>query len=94
MAGPGQLDGGFFRARWDRATPAEWRYLQALVVDWAGPSRTQEIAARLGKVHTSVGPTRPNRQRLDLLPENGYVPSTVPGMAEFVRRRTEPEEEG
>jgi AAA ATPase domain len=93
--GLARLDGGFFRARWDRATPAERRYLQAMVVDGAGPSRTQEIAARLGKVHSSVGPTRAGLIGKGLIfsPEYGFVAFTVPGMAEFVRRHTEPEEE-
>jgi hypothetical protein len=57
------------------------------------PSRTQEIAARLGKVHSSVGPTRAGLIGKGLIfsPEYGYVAFTIPGMAEFVRRHTEPE---
>ena len=34
------LDQGFFRARWERATPAERDYLAAMAVDGDGASST------------------------------------------------------
>lgn len=91
--GLARLDGGFFRARWDRATPAERRYLQAMIADGAGPSRSQDVASRLGKTHSNVGPVRAGLIGKGLIfsPEYGFVAFTVPGMAQFVRRHTEPE---
>jgi len=41
------LDGGFFRSRWDRATPTERLYLAAMAADGGEPSRTPDIAVRM-----------------------------------------------
>jgi hypothetical protein len=83
------LDGGFFRARWDRATPAEKEYLRAMAVDGDDGSATGEVAARLGKRITSLGPTRANLISKGLIysPDHGVVAYTVPAMAAFVRRQ-------
>jgi hypothetical protein len=43
--GRAALDDGFFRARWDRATPAEKQYLRALATHaTAAPSRATSPA--------------------------------------------------
>ncbi|MCB0992120.1 MAG: ATP-binding protein [Acidimicrobiales bacterium] len=83
-----KLDRGFFRARWERATPAERAYLAAMAIDGDGPSLTGTIAARLGKKPTSLGPTRANLINKGLVypPEHGQIAFTVPGMAGFIRR--------
>jgi hypothetical protein len=83
-----QLDQGFFRARWDRATPAERDYLAAMAIDRDGPSLSGEVAQRLGKPITSLGPARANliAKGLVYAPEHGRVAFTVPGMAAFVAR--------
>jgi len=83
------MDGGFFRARWDRATRAEKEYLRAMAVDGDRGSATGEVAARLGKRITSLGPTRANLISKGLIysPDHGIVAYTVPAMAEFVRRQ-------
>ncbi len=83
------LDSGFFRARWDRATPAEREYLRAMAVDGDAGSPTGEVAARLNKRITSLGPTRANLISKGLIysPDHGMVAYTVPAMAEFVRRQ-------
>jgi hypothetical protein len=77
------------RARWDRATRAEREYLAAMAVDSAGPSSTGEIAQRLGKRITSLGPARANliAKGLVYAPEHGQIAFTVPGMADFIARR-------
>ncbi len=83
------LDAGFFRARWERATPAQRNYLWAMSNDGDGPSSTGEIAARLGKKQASLGPIRAGliSKGLVFAPEHGLVAFTVPGMANFISRQ-------
>jgi hypothetical protein len=83
------LDNGFFRARWDRATPSEREYLRAMAVDGDGGSSTGEVAVRMGKKVTSLGPARASLIGKGLIysPDHGVVAYTVPGMAAFVRRQ-------
>ena len=52
------LDAGFFRARFDRLTPAQKRYLRAMAELGPGPHRSGEIARMLGRKVTALGPTR------------------------------------
>lgn len=83
------LDSGFFRSRWDRATPVERQYLTAMAVDGLGPSLSSEVASRMGRVPTSLGPARANLIAKGLVysPQHGQIAYTVPGMADFVRRQ-------
>ena len=83
------LDVGFFRARWERATPAQREYLAAMSEDGDGPSSTGEVAARLSKKATSLGPTRAGLifKGLVYAPEHGLIAFTVPGMANFIGRQ-------
>lgn len=84
------LDTGFFRVRWDRATTSEKAYLRAMAVDGDTGSASGEVAARLGKKVTSLGPTRASLIAKGLIysPDHGIVAYTVPAMAAFVRRQT------
>jgi hypothetical protein len=52
------LDGGFFRSRWDRATATERLYLRAMAVDAERMSRTQDVATRMERTHSNLGPIR------------------------------------
>ncbi len=52
------LDGGFFRVRFDRLTPAEKAYLRAMAELGCGPHRSGDIAARLGRAVEQVAPVR------------------------------------
>ena len=52
------LDAGFFRARFDRVTPAQKRYLRAMAELGPGPHRSGAIARMLGRKVTAIGPTR------------------------------------
>jgi hypothetical protein len=87
--GRAALDDGFFRARWDRATRAEQQYLRAVAVDGDAGSNSGEVARRLGRRQTSLGPARANLIAKGLLyaPEHGVVAFTVPGMADFIVRQ-------
>ncbi|HET7173651.1 MAG TPA: hypothetical protein VFI30_05185 [Nocardioidaceae bacterium] len=87
--GRAALDAGFFRARWDRATRSEQHYLRAMARDGDGGSGSGEVANRLGRKVTSLGPTRANliAKGLVYAPEHGMVAFTVPGMADFITRQ-------
>jgi hypothetical protein len=83
-----KLDNGFFRARWDRATPAEREYMAAMAADGDGPSESGTVARRLGKGMSSLGPARANLIAKGLVwaPEHGRIAFSVPGMSEFIER--------
>ena len=85
------LDTGFFRARWDRATKAEQAYLRAMAVDGDAGSTASDLAARLGRQTTSLGPARAKliAKGLVYAPEHGVVAFTVPGMAKFIGRQSD-----
>ncbi len=86
--GRDRLDAGFFRARWDRATPAERRMLVAMAEDDDMPSSSGVVASRMGTKVTSIGPHRASLIGKGLIyaPEHGQIAYTVPGMAAFVHR--------
>lgn len=88
-AGLRRLDAGFFPSRWDRATPRERDYMNAMAKDGEGPSGTGEIASRLGRKVTSLGKLRGELVAKGLIysPEYGQVAFTVPGMADFIERQ-------
>jgi hypothetical protein len=90
--GRAALDDGFFRARWDRATRAEQRYLRAMAVDGDTRSSSGEVAGRLGRGVNSFGPARASLifKGLVFAPEHGVVAFTVPGMAGFIQRQPLP----
>lgn len=92
VKGRAALDDGFFRARWDRATRAEQRYLRAMASDGDGGSGSGEVAGRLGRGVNSFGPARASLISKGLIyaPEHGIVAFTVPGMAAFIQRQPEP----
>jgi hypothetical protein len=86
-----RLDQGFFSSRWQRATPAERLFLVAMAEDGEGPSSSSQVAQRMGKRITSLGPARANLINKGLIyaPEHGQVAYTVPGMADYVHRHRE-----
>lgn len=92
QAGSEKLDSGFFRSRWNRATPGERDYLRAMARDGDGPSVSGDVARRLGKrTVQQVGPTRAKLIHKGLVysPEHGLIAYTVPGMAAFISRQTD-----
>ncbi|UUL75630.1 ATP-binding protein [Pseudarthrobacter sp. Fe7] len=84
-----KLDAGFFIARWQRATKAERRFLHAMAQDGEGPSSTGDVASKMGKKPTALGPARATLIDKGLIysPEYGHVAFTVPGMAGFIARQ-------
>jgi len=92
VSGQAHLDAGFYRGRWERAAPAQRAYLQAMAQDGEGPSQSGEVATRLGKTATGVGPIRDSLIKKGLIysPEHGQIAYTVPGMADFIARAPQP----
>ena len=90
--GRAALDDGFFRTRWDRATRSEQQYLRALAVNGDQGGSSRQVASRLGRPPTSLGPARASLISKGLIyaPEHGVVAFTVPGMAAFIQRQPDP----
>jgi len=86
-----QLDAGFFRSRWDRATDLQKSYMRAMAVDGDKPSKTTEIATRLGAEMKSISPRRSELISKGLIysPQHGIVAFTVPQMAAFINRQVD-----
>jgi len=82
------LDESFFRVRFDRLTPAEKRYLRAMAELGPGPHRSGDIAEELGRLVTSLGPTRNQLISKGMIwsPNHGDTAFTVPLFDEFMRR--------
>ncbi|MGH9044253.1 MAG: ATP-binding protein [Acidimicrobiales bacterium] len=90
--GRAALDSGFFRTRWDRVARSEQQYLRTLAVVGDDGDSSGDVARRLGRRPTSLGPARARLIAKGLIyaPERGVVAFTVPGMAEFIQRQPEP----
>src|SRR6266511_3902232 len=83
------LDESYFRVRIGRATKAELAYLAAMAHLGAGPYRSGEIAAKLGRPGPeSVAPTRARLIEKGLIysPSYGLNEFTVPQFDAFIRR--------
>lgn len=84
------LDTDFFHVRFERATPAEQRYLAAMAVLGDGPQRSGDVTRQLGYVSTTeTGPIRDSLIKRGLIysPRHGLVDFTVPLFADFMRRQ-------
>ena len=82
------LDDSFFRVRFDRLTPLEKRYLRAMSDRGAGPHRSGDIAEKLGRDVTSLGPTRSQLIVKGMIwsPSHGDTAFTVPLFDAFMKR--------
>lgn len=82
------LDASFFRVRFDRLTPLEKRYLRAMAELGPGPHRSGDIAERLGRKVTSLGPTRNALIGKGMIysPYHGDTAFTVPLFDGFMKR--------
>ena len=82
------LDGGFFRVRFDRLTPAEREYLRAMSSLGAGPHRSGKIAERLGVKVSAVGTLRATLIAKGMIysPKHGDTAFTVPMFDDFMHR--------
>jgi hypothetical protein len=82
------MDESFFRVRFDRLTPVEKRYLRAMADIGPGPHRSGDIALKLGRKVSSLGPTRSQLISKGMIwsPSHGDTAFTVPLFDEFMRR--------
>jgi hypothetical protein len=83
-----ELVDSFFRPRYDRATPAERRYMHAMADIGDSPVSSTEVAARLG--HDQPGRVSPQRdglltKGLIYAPDRGQLAFTVPHMETYLR---------
>jgi hypothetical protein len=84
-----ELDESFFQVRVGRATKAELAYVAAMASLGAGPYRSGEIAAALGRPGPeSVAPTRARLIEKGLIysPAYGLNEFTVPHFDNYIRR--------
>lgn len=88
--GTAHLDQGFFPSRWDRATPAERRYLRAIADTGQNAPKTADLSIR----QSTAGPLRAALIRKGIVysPEHGRIAFTVPGMASFIARQPDNDE--
>lgn len=87
-----EIDVGLYRARWQRATPAQRQVMRAMA------ELTDDQPVSMAAVTQSVGRPRAElsvprdqliKKGLVYAPERGLIAFTVPGMAEYVRRQPE-----
>ena len=74
------LDESFFKVRLERTTPSKRRYLKAMAELGAGPHRSGDIAQKLSKAATSLGPVRASLIAKGIVwsPSHGDTAFTVP----------------
>lgn len=82
------LDESFFRVRFDRLTPMEKKYLRAMAELGNGPHRSGDIAAKLGRESSSLGPVRSSLVSKGMIwsPTHGDTAFTVPLFDDFMKR--------
>lgn len=82
------LDASFFLVRFERVTPAERKYLRAMAELGAGPHRSGDIAAALGRKVSALGPLRERMIAKGMIwsPAHGDTAFTVPLFDEFMKR--------
>lgn len=82
------LDESFFRVRFDRLTPTEKKYLRGMAELGPGPHRSGDIAAKLGREVSSLGPVRSGLIGKGMIwsPTHGDTAFTVPLFDEFMKR--------
>lgn len=83
------LDEGFFKVRIDRLTKAEVQFVVAMSQLGDGPYPMADIAAKMDRKISSLGPARANIIKKGMIysTDHGYLDFTVPLFAEFMRRQ-------
>jgi AAA ATPase domain len=83
-----ELDASFFRVRFDRLTPAEKQYMRAMASLGPGPHRSGDVASKLNKKVTAVGPVRNSliEKGMAYSPAHGDTAFTVPLFDGFLKR--------
>ncbi|ACZ29072.1 ATPase [Xylanimonas cellulosilytica DSM 15894] len=86
-----ELDESFFRARAQRSSPEELRYMRAMAELGADAQKAGDVATVLGKASEQVAPIRARLINKGLLftPRHGYAKFTVPQFDRFMKRYME-----
>jgi AAA ATPase domain len=82
------MDGSFFRVRFDRLTPREKDYLRAMAELGPGPHRSGDIAEKLGVLVESSAPLRSGLIKKGMIysPQHGDTAFTVPLFDQYMKR--------
>ena len=83
-----ELNDSFFKPRYDRATPAERRYMHTVAESADDPASSSEVAKRLDpKNPNRASPLRDNLINKGLIyaPQRGQIAFTVPHMGTYLR---------
>ncbi|MBK5010588.1 AAA family ATPase [Pseudomonas sp. S60] len=83
------LDAGFFRVRIDQLTPSEVLFVRAMSELGDGPYAVGDIARRMGRTQSSLGPIRAKviAKGMAYSTDHGVLDFTVPLFAQFMRRQ-------
>lgn len=83
-----KLDEGFFRARYDRTSVQERRYLRAMAELGPGPYRSADVAKKVEQTLGRAAPTRDSLIKKGMIysPNYGEIAFTVPLFDAFMRR--------
>ncbi len=83
-----RLDESFFRVRFDRLTPKEREYVQAMSKLGRGPYRSSEVAEQLGEDVKALGPCRAKIIAKGMIysPAYGDIAFTVPMFDDYINR--------
>lgn len=86
------LDNGFFKVRFDRLTKAEVQFVSAMADLGNGPYAMSNVASKMGRKISSVGPARANIISKGMIysTDHGFLDFTVPLFADFMRRQGPP----
>ncbi|MBG6122425.1 AAA family ATPase [Corynebacterium aquatimens] len=91
MEGFRRLRSSFFRARWQKATPAEARMLRAMAELGEGKVKRKDITDAMNIESDAIGVARRSLLDKGLVDASsyGYLEFTAPGFAEFIRNEAE-----
>ncbi len=89
-----RLDEGFFKVRLDRLTNAEAEYVDAMADLGQGPYKSADLAEKLGRDPSALGPRRASIISKGMIYSPGYgdIDFTVPLFDDFLRRRKQAQE--
>lgn len=85
-----RVDQGLYTSRYDRAAPQERQYLRAMATLGDADISSGDVARILNKSITSAAPIRDRLMKKGLIhsPGTGRLDFSVPGFADYVRRRS------
>lgn len=92
LEGFNSMRNSFFRARWQKATPAEMSFLQAMAAEGDEPVKRASIARAMGKQSDGLGVARRSLLDKGLIDTagHGYLQFSAPGFARFIREEIGP----